>query len=119
VLAPKLLIVDEIGNLPFGRDVANLFLNAIVKCYEQGSVIVTSNLPFSQWLNAFADDTNLTAAILDRLLHHANIVQINGESYRLKSRKEIGVVPMVLESYCDEAILIRVGQFYFGDNAGK
>jgi len=99
VLAPKLLIVDEIGYLPFGRDEANLFFNVIAKRYEQGSVIVTSNLPFSQWSNAFADDTTLTAALLDRLLHHAHIVQISGESYRLKSRKEIGVVPTVLESF--------------------
>lgn len=98
VLAPKLLIVDEIGYLPFGREEANLFFNVIAKRYEQGSIIVTSNLPFSQWSNAFADDTTLTAALLDRLLHHAHIVQISGESYRLKSRKEIGVVPTVLET---------------------
>ena len=98
VLAPKLLIVDEIGYLPFGREEANLFFNVIAKRYEQGSIIVTSNLPFSQWSNAFADDTTLTAALLDRLLHHAHIVQISGESYRLRTRKEIGVIPAALES---------------------
>lgn len=96
VLGPKLLIVDEIGYLPFGREEANLFFNVIAKRYEQGSIIVTSNLPFSQWSNAFADDTTLTAALLDRLLHHSHIVQISGESYRLKGKKAAGVVPTIL-----------------------
>ena len=95
VLAPKLLIIDEIGYLPFGRDEANLFFNVIAKRYEQGSVIVTSNLPFSQWSNAFADDTTLTAALLDRLLHHSHIVQISGESFRLKGKKTAGIIPAV------------------------
>jgi DNA replication protein DnaC len=93
VLAPKLLIIDEIGYLPFGRQEANLFFNVIAKRYEHGSIIVTSNLPFSQWSNAFADDTTLTAALLDRLLHHAHIVQISGESYRLKDKKHAGIAP--------------------------
>lgn len=98
VLGPKLLIVDEIGYLPFGREEANLFFNVIAKRYEQGSIIVTSNLPFSQWSNAFADDTTLTAALLDRLLHHSHIVQISGESYRLKGKKASGVVPAILDT---------------------
>ncbi|WP_290622768.1 IS21-like element helper ATPase IstB [Arsukibacterium sp. UBA5043] len=93
VLSPKLLIIDEIGYLPFGRDEANLFFNVIAKRYEQGSVIVTSNLPFSQWSTAFADDQTLTAALLDRLLHHAHIVQISGNSYRLKGKRTAGVIP--------------------------
>lgn len=93
VLAPRLLIVDEIGYLPFGRDEANLFFNVIAKRYEKGSIIVTSNLPFSQWSKAFADDTTLTAALLDRLLHHAHITQITGESYRLKDKKTAGISP--------------------------
>jgi DNA replication protein DnaC len=94
VLAPKLLIIDEIGYLPFGRDEANLFFNVIAKRYEHGSVIVTSNLPFSQWAGAFADDSTLVAALLDRLLHHAHIVQISGESYRLKGKKAAGISPL-------------------------
>ena len=94
ILAPKLLIIDEIGYLPFGREEANLFFNVIAKRYEQGSVIVTSNLPFSQWSTAFADDQTLTAALLDRLLHHAHIAQIAGESYRLKGKKAAGIVPV-------------------------
>lgn len=94
ILAPKLLIIDEIGYLPFGREEANLFFNVIAKRYEQGSVIVTSNLPFSQWSTAFADDQTLTAALLDRLLHHAHIAQISGNSYRLKGKKAAGIVPV-------------------------
>jgi DNA replication protein DnaC len=90
ILAPKLLIIDEIGYLPFGREQANLFFQVIAKRYEQGSIILTSNLPFTQWASTFADDQTLTAAMLDRLLHHAHIVQIQGESYRLKNKKKAG-----------------------------
>ena len=98
VLGPKLLVIDEIGYLPFGREEANLFFNVIAKRYEHGSVIVTSNLPFSQWSTAFADDQTLTAALLDRLLHHAHIIQITGNSYRLKGKKMAGIVPVITES---------------------
>jgi len=97
VLGPKLLVIDEIGYLPFGREEANLFFNVIAKRYEQGSVIVTSNLPFSQWSTAFADDQTLTAALLDRLLHHAHIVQISGNSYRLKGKKAAGINPVITQ----------------------
>lgn len=97
VLAPSLLIIDEIGYLPFGREEANLFFNVIAKRYEKGSVIVTSNLPFSQWSKAFADDTTLTAALLDRLLHHSHITQITGESYRLKDKKSAGITPPAIK----------------------
>jgi DNA replication protein DnaC len=95
ILGPKLLIIDEIGYLPFGRAEANLFFNVIAKRYEYGSIIVTSNLPFSQWSTAFADDQTLTAALLDRLLHHAHIVQITGDSYRLKGKKNAGILPVI------------------------
>lgn len=97
VLGPKLLVIDEIGYLPFGREEANLFFNVIAKRYEHGSVIVTSNLPFSQWSTAFADDQTLTAALLDRLLHHAHIVQISGNSYRLKGKKAAGINPAITQ----------------------
>jgi DNA replication protein DnaC len=90
VLGPKLLVVDEIGYLPFGRDEANLFFNVVAKRYERGSMVLTSNLPFTQWAGAFADDQTLTAAMLDRLLHHAHIVKITGESYRLKDKRKAG-----------------------------
>jgi len=90
VLGPRLLVVDEIGYLPFGREEANLFFNVVAKRYERGSMVLTSNLPFSQWATAFADDQTLTAALLDRLLHHGHIVQIGGESYRLKDKRKAG-----------------------------
>jgi DNA replication protein DnaC len=90
IIGPKLLVVDEIGYLPFGRDEANLFFNVVARRYERGSMVLTSNLPFTQWAGAFADDQTLTAAMLDRLLHHAHIVQITGESYRLKDKRKAG-----------------------------
>jgi DNA replication protein DnaC len=95
ILGPKLLVIDEIGYLPFGRAEANLFFNVIAKRYENASIMVTSNLPFSQWSTAFADDQTLTAALLDRLLHHAHIVQITGDSYRLKGKKNAGILPVM------------------------
>ena len=90
VLGPRLLVVDEVGYLPFGREEANLFFNVVAKRYERGSMVLTSNLPFTQWATTFADDQTLTAAMLDRLLHHAVIVQISGESYRLKDKRRAG-----------------------------
>ena len=93
VMGPRLLVIDEIGYLPFGRDEANLFFNVVAKRYERGSMILTSNLPFTQWAGTFADDQTLTAAMLDRLLHHAHIVQITGESYRLKDKRRAGTTP--------------------------
>jgi DNA replication protein DnaC len=87
VLGPKLLIVDEVGYLPFGRDEANLLFNVVAKRYERGSMILTSNLPFTQWATAPADDQTLTAPLLDRLLHHAHIVQIAIDS-RTSARRE-------------------------------
>ena len=97
VMSPKLLIIDEIGYLPFGREEANLFFNVVAKRYERGSTLLTSNLPFSQWAGAFANDTTLTAAMLDRLLHHCHVIQISGESYRLKDKKKIGIAPIIGE----------------------
>ena len=90
ILGPKLLVVDELGYLPFGREEANLFFQVIAKRYEHSSTIVTSNLPFAQWASALADDATLTAALLDRLLHHAHIVSISGESYRMREKRKAG-----------------------------
>jgi DNA replication protein DnaC len=90
VLGPRLLVVDELGYLPFGRDEANLFFHVVAKRYERASTIVTSNLPFAQWADTLADDATLAAALLDRLLHHAHIIQISGESYRMKNRRRAG-----------------------------
>lgn len=92
VASPKLLIIDEIGYLPFGREQANLFFQVVARRYEKGSMILTSNLAFGSWDEAFAGDAVLTAAMLDRVLHHAAVVQINGESYRLKDKRRAGIM---------------------------
>lgn len=92
IAAYRLLIIDEIGYLPMSREQANLFFQVIAARYEKGSLIVTSNLPFGQWDATFAQDATLTAALLDRLLHHAHIVPIAGESYRLKHQRNAGMV---------------------------
>lgn len=92
VAAPKLLIIDEIGYLPFGREQASLFFQVVARRYEKGSLIMTSNLAFGSWDEAFASDAVLTAAMLDRILHHATVVQIAGESYRLKDKRRAGIM---------------------------
>ena len=73
-------------------DLAKLFFRVIAKRYEHGSIILTSNLSFGEWDNTFANNSALTAAMLDRLLHHAHAVQIKGDSYRLKDKKKAGVL---------------------------
>ncbi|BCM87700.1 IS21-like element helper ATPase IstB [Methylobacterium indicum] len=88
----RLLIVDEIGYLPFAREQANLFFQVAAKRYERGAMILTSNLSFGAWDQAFAGDAVLTAAMLDRVLHHASVVTITGESYRLKDKRRAGLV---------------------------
>ena len=84
---PRLLIIDEIGYLPMTKDQAILFFQVIVKRYEKGSVILTSNLSFGQWDQTFAGNTALTSAMLDRVLHHSHVIQIKGDSYRLKEKR--------------------------------
>jgi DNA replication protein DnaC len=91
VKAYKLLIIDDIGYLPMNREHANLFFQVVAQRYERGSMILTSNLTFGSWDTAFAGDTVLTAAMLDRILHHSIIVSINGESYRLKDKRKSGI----------------------------
>jgi DNA replication protein DnaC len=88
----KLLIIDEIGYLPLGREQANLFFQVVAKRYEKGATILTSNLTFGSWDQAFAGDPVLTAAMLDRLLHHSTVVSIQGESYRLKDKRRAGLL---------------------------
>jgi DNA replication protein DnaC len=83
----KMLIIDEIGYLPMDIQGANLFFQLIARRYEKVSTIFTSNKTFSQWNEVFADMT-IASAILDRILHHCTVINIKGESYRLKERKE-------------------------------
>lgn len=92
VLSPSLLIIDEIGYLPLTRDQANHFFQVIATRYERGSIIVTSNLSFGQWDTTLANDKVLTAAMLDRLLHHAHVLQLKGNSYRLKDKRKAGII---------------------------
>ena len=77
-----LVILDEMGYLPFSKEGAELLFQIISEFYEQKSVIITSNLEFSQWNRIFTD-SRLTAALVDRLIHHAHIISFHGESYRL------------------------------------
>lgn len=104
---PRLLIIDEVGYLPLARDDANLFFQVIAKRYEKGSVIMTSNLPFGQWDQTFASDQTLTAALLDRLLHHSHVLQIKGESYRLKDKRKAGVIRSRASESADQQLEIH------------
>jgi DNA replication protein DnaC len=88
----RLLIIDEMGYLPMSQEQANLFFQIVAKRYERGSLIVTSNLPFGQWDRTLAGDATLTAAMLDRLLHHAQVVAIQGDSYRLREKRRAGLI---------------------------
>lgn len=82
---PAVLIIDEVGYLPLDRSDANLVFQIISRRYENGPIILTSNKAFSEWGQIFYDDV-LATAILDRLLHHCEVLAINGPSYRLKHR---------------------------------
>jgi DNA replication protein DnaC len=86
-----LLVIDEVGYIPFEADAANLFFQLISSRYERASVIVTSNKPFGRWGEVFGDPV-VAAAMIDRLVHHAEVVSLKGDSYRLKDR-HLGRVP--------------------------
>lgn len=92
IMAPSLLVIDEIGYFPMNKEDAHHFFQVISRRYERGATIVTSNLVFSQWNGIFANDKVVTTAILDRLLHHSHVINILGDSYRLKEKKEEGMV---------------------------
>ncbi|MFP5511309.1 MAG: IS21-like element helper ATPase IstB [Alphaproteobacteria bacterium] len=86
----KLLIIDELGFVPLSKTGAELLFELISQRYERGSTLITSNLPFDEWTETFGSE-RLTGALLDRLTHHVNILEMNGESYRLgqsKARQE-------------------------------
>lgn len=87
---PKLLIIDEMGYLPFDRPAANFLFQLVSRRYERGSIILTSNKSYGEWGDIFSDQV-LAAAILDRLLHHSVTISIRGESYRLKDKRKAGV----------------------------
>jgi DNA replication protein DnaC len=83
---PKLLIVDELGYLPFEPDAAHLFFQLVSRRYERGSMLVTSNRAVGEWGSVFGDAVVATA-ILDRLLHHSHVITIRGDSYRLREKR--------------------------------
>jgi DNA replication protein DnaC len=86
-----LLVVDEVGYIPFEPEAANLFFQLVSARYERASLIVTSNKPFGRWGEVFGDEV-VAAAMIDRLVHHADVVALKGDSYRLKDR-DLGRVP--------------------------
>jgi DNA replication protein DnaC len=81
-----LIIIDEVGYIPFDAEAANLFFQLVSSRYERGSVIVTSNKPFTAWGEIFGDPV-VAAAMIDRLVHHAEILSLKGDSYRLKDKR--------------------------------
>jgi DNA replication protein DnaC len=86
-----LLVIDEVGYIPFEAEAANLFFQLVSSRYERASLIVTSNKVFGRWGEVFGDDV-VAAAMIDRLVHHAEVIALKGDSYRLKDR-DLGRVP--------------------------
>jgi len=85
-LRPRLLILDEVGYLPIDQHGADLLFQVISQRYERGSIVLTTNKPFKQWPSIFNNDSTITAAVLDRLLHHAETILLEGVSYRMKDQ---------------------------------
>jgi DNA replication protein DnaC len=90
-LAPKVLVIDEMGYLPLDAVGATIFFQLVSARYERGSIVLTSNKSYGEWGSVFGDPI-IATAILDRLLHHAATVNIRGESYRLKERRKAGLL---------------------------
>lgn len=88
---PKLLIIDELGYLPFEPEAAHLFFQLVSRRYERGSILLTSNRAVGEWASVFGDAVVATA-ILDRLLHHSHVITIRGESYRLREKRRSGLL---------------------------
>lgn len=86
MVSHKLLIIDELGFVPLSKTGAELLFELISQRYERGATLITSNLPFDEWTETFGSE-RLTGALLDRLTHHVNILEMNGESYRLGQSK--------------------------------
>ena len=89
------LVIDEVGYSPFEAEAANLFFQLVSARYERASLIVTSNKPFGRWGEVFGDEV-VAAAMIDRLVHHAEVISLKGDSYRLKDR-DLGRVPAPAE----------------------
>jgi len=87
-LRPRILILDELGYLPIDQHGADLLFQVISQRYERGSIVLTTNKPFKQWASIFNNDSTIASAVLDRLLHHAETVVIEGSSFRMKDQVE-------------------------------
>jgi DNA replication protein DnaC len=87
LLTLDVLIVDELGFVPFDRTGGELLFNLFTERYERRSIVVTTNLSFAEWVTVFAGDEKLTTALLDRLAHHATVITTNGKSYRMRKRR--------------------------------
>jgi DNA replication protein DnaC len=85
-LAPTLLILDELGYLPIDKNGADLLFQIISGRYEKGSTVITTNQPYKNWARIFNNDSTITSAVLDRLLHHAETLLLEGKSYRMKDQ---------------------------------
>ncbi|MGD0093467.1 MAG: IS21-like element helper ATPase IstB [Planctomycetota bacterium] len=85
-LAPTLLVMDELGYLPIDKTGADLLFQIISGRYEKGSTVITTNQPYKNWARIFNNDSTITSAVLDRLLHHAETVVMEGRSYRMKDQ---------------------------------
>jgi DNA replication protein DnaC len=97
----KLLIVDELGYVPLSPSGAELLFEIFSQRYERGAMIVTSNLPFDEWTAVFGSE-RLTGAILDRLTHHVHLLEMNGESYRLRTSKQRRQAALVADQPCPD-----------------
>lgn len=102
---PKLMIIDEIGYVPVDVNGAHLLFQLISRRYERGSIILTSNRGFGQWGEIFGD-TIIATAILDRLLHHSTVINIKGESYRLKEKQRAGLIRKQLDLSLNEGSVL-------------
>jgi len=88
LISPSVLVIDEVGYLPIDKTGADLLFQVISQRYEQGSIVLTTNQPYKSWPKLFNNDATLTSAVLDRLLHHAETVVLEGKSYRMKDQIE-------------------------------
>ena len=85
--SPNLLIIEELGFVPLSRTGAELLFEVFSQRYERGSILVTTNLPFDEWIQVFGSE-RLTGALLERLTHHVHILEMNGDSYRLRHSRQ-------------------------------
>jgi DNA replication protein DnaC len=126
-LAPKLLIIDEFGVWPYDRLAATAFFSLIAARYERGSILLTSNKGFGEW-GEVPGDPIIATAILDRLLHHSHVLNIRGESYRLREKEQAGLLGVSLapalaigsaEEDASPSTRPGVGQFSTGESGSR